>query len=409
MLRAGWNLNDILGDGEKNREDHRQHAIDAVVIALTDQRWIKQAADLAEAGAVPGERFYHFLKRVAPPWDGFHDQVRDRVRAINVSHRPTHRLAGPLHAETFYSRHGEFREGKKLVLQFKVRKSLDKLKETDFQNIIDERVREAVQRKFQELCAAAKSSDRKPDKLWSDRTKLENFPFLPPSQARLKTGAKTCGSPIFKVRLLVTAKPRAVGVGHRQRYVDSGKNSNFASMIYEIRDRHGKFRRWRDDIITRLDAHQLLARRRKLPLEEEKVLVPKTAQELQAKFKLKAGETVHFLFALRRNDMLLLQGPEGADVLYRVQRLSQSDIQLCEHYVPTIKKEKTEKEKKTKEISGDSNRISSIDSLRERNVRVVKVSPLGTISLTRADQAAANSVPGGASPPRDSTSNRTPS
>jgi len=38
MLRAKFGLNDILGlEGEKNRNDHRHHAVDACVIAVTDQ------------------------------------------------------------------------------------------------------------------------------------------------------------------------------------------------------------------------------------------------------------------------------------------------------------------------------------------------------------------------------------
>jgi CRISPR-associated endonuclease Csn1 len=38
-LRQRWNLNGIIGhDDEKNRADHRHHAIDAIVIALTDAR-----------------------------------------------------------------------------------------------------------------------------------------------------------------------------------------------------------------------------------------------------------------------------------------------------------------------------------------------------------------------------------
>jgi hypothetical protein len=45
MLRAKFGLNDILGlDGEKNRNDHRHHAVDACVIAVTDQGMLQRFA-----------------------------------------------------------------------------------------------------------------------------------------------------------------------------------------------------------------------------------------------------------------------------------------------------------------------------------------------------------------------------
>ena len=48
-VRHWWGLNSILqpdGSDRKNRDDHRHHAIDALVIALTDD----------EAAVCPGER-----------------------------------------------------------------------------------------------------------------------------------------------------------------------------------------------------------------------------------------------------------------------------------------------------------------------------------------------------------------
>ena len=42
MIRAKWGLNDLLPDHNysdaKNRKDHRHHAIDAFVAALTDRK-----------------------------------------------------------------------------------------------------------------------------------------------------------------------------------------------------------------------------------------------------------------------------------------------------------------------------------------------------------------------------------
>jgi CRISPR-associated endonuclease Csn1 len=78
-----------------------------------------------------------------------------------------------------------------------------------------------------------------------------------------------------------------------------------------------------------------------------------------------------FKFALVKNDLLLLTGPDGTDVLYRVQKLSQGEIQLCEHRFGL-----TEKDMRTK-----WNQIQNIDRLRTRNARPVEVAPLGEIRL----------------------------
>lgn len=91
-LRHFWGLNTILdpqGRGEKNRADHRHHAIDAVVIALTDHKRLFALAN--DRG-----------KDVKLPWPLLRDNVAGAVGAINVSHRAQRRLYGALHEDTFY-------------------------------------------------------------------------------------------------------------------------------------------------------------------------------------------------------------------------------------------------------------------------------------------------------------------
>jgi CRISPR-associated endonuclease Csn1 len=45
LLRAKFGLNDVLGlNGEKNRDDHRHHAVDACVIGVTDQGLMQRFA-----------------------------------------------------------------------------------------------------------------------------------------------------------------------------------------------------------------------------------------------------------------------------------------------------------------------------------------------------------------------------
>jgi len=91
-LRHFWGLDKILdpdGRGEKNRADHRHHAIDALVIAMTNPQRLH---------ALANERGHN----VRPPWEGFWEDARRVVGAINVSHRVQRRLHGALHEDTFY-------------------------------------------------------------------------------------------------------------------------------------------------------------------------------------------------------------------------------------------------------------------------------------------------------------------
>jgi len=90
-LRHRWGLNKILdteGSGLKNRANHRHHAIDAIVIALTNE---KRLHALATARG----------KDVAEP-DIFRTAAERAVQQIRISHRAQGRLSGALHEATLY-------------------------------------------------------------------------------------------------------------------------------------------------------------------------------------------------------------------------------------------------------------------------------------------------------------------
>lgn len=110
-LRHFWGMNNILSaDGQKNREDHRHHAVDAIVIAATTRKHIKELSRSASSG-------YH-QRDVDPPWRTFRDDARyivcNRKRTwflgdeeietegILVSHRVNRKLSGGLHKGTNY-------------------------------------------------------------------------------------------------------------------------------------------------------------------------------------------------------------------------------------------------------------------------------------------------------------------
>ena len=102
MLRAKFGLNDVLGlNGEKNRNDHRHHAVDACVIGVTDQGLLQR---FAQASASAREHQLNRLVDGMPlPWDSYRAHVERAVRNIWVSHKPDHGHEGAMHNDTAYA------------------------------------------------------------------------------------------------------------------------------------------------------------------------------------------------------------------------------------------------------------------------------------------------------------------
>lgn len=124
MLRRHWGLNSLLPDHnyartvhEKNRTDHRHHAIDAAVIGVLDLSLIQKVA--REAGKREEQGIRDVIDTIGEPWPGFREHLGEAVNRIVVSHRPDHGLgrgystkrsqqtAGGLHNDTAYGLTGE--------------------------------------------------------------------------------------------------------------------------------------------------------------------------------------------------------------------------------------------------------------------------------------------------------------
>ena len=106
MLRGKFGLNDVLGlNGEKNRNDHRHHAVDACVIAVTDQGLLQR---FAKASASAREQQLNRLVENMPlPWENYREHVERAVDAIWVSYKPDHSHEGAMHNDTAYGLCGD--------------------------------------------------------------------------------------------------------------------------------------------------------------------------------------------------------------------------------------------------------------------------------------------------------------
>lgn len=136
MLRAKFGLNDVLGlNGEKNRDDHRHHAVDACVIAVTDQGLLQR---FARASASTRERQLNRLVDDMPlPWGTDQDQkyyqsVKRAIDNILVSHKPDHGHEGAMHNDTAYGLLGNGRVSVHKVIEGKRERVEDNLKVIEF-------------------------------------------------------------------------------------------------------------------------------------------------------------------------------------------------------------------------------------------------------------------------------------
>ncbi|SHF52737.1 CRISPR subtype II/NMENI RNA-guided endonuclease Cas9/Csn1 [Flavobacterium fontis] len=163
-LRQKWGMNNILNDAnEKTREDHRHHAIDALVMACTKVSYVQELS-----------RWNRYnrnteLKQFPLPWESFRRDAEVAVERILVSHK---RVAnditvrtktvekngkkytnlgvaarGQLHKETVYGKrtvHGEE--------AFHVRKSIDSIEtEKQLEKVVDEAIKNGIRKRVMEL------------------------------------------------------------------------------------------------------------------------------------------------------------------------------------------------------------------------------------------------------------------
>jgi CRISPR-associated endonuclease Csn1 len=329
-IRNALDLNRILGDGgDKTREDHRHHAIDAIAIALSTPSIIKQLSDAASrAKRVGGWKG----AEVTPPWESFYADVVQSINNIVVSHRISRKVSGPLHEETIYSPPKVSKDDKTYV---HVRKRLDALSSSEINEIVDPVVQKIVLDKFNELGGGD------PKKVFSDP---QNHPFL-----TAKDGRKI---PIHKVRIRKSISPFKIGNGPNERHVVHKSNHHLE--IIEVTDKKGR-KKWEGKIVSMYEAY--LRKQRGEPIVQRD-----------------HGEGKKFLFSLANRDTIEIDDEGGGRELFIVRslwedivsaRISFTSIKSA-NPLPELKKEKALKS-------------ARMEPLRKLNCRKVIVTPLGEV------------------------------
>lgn len=323
LIRNGWNLNGILGvTDEKNRFDYRQHAIDAIVIALTDQGIVQSISHLSS-------RLWGTSRPTAvqlpEPWSGFYRDVKNAVLSIVVSHRVSRRLSGPLHEQTNYAPPDS--NGRT-----KVRKPLASLSTKEVENIVDDTIRKLVQN------ALKNSQKNSPRDVFSDPA---NLPVL--------EGKNGHSSVVKSVRVWVSAKPIPVGKGHRVRYVKPGNNHHIE--IYAILDDNGTPVTYHGKCVSLFEA-----------LQRKRRGEPVVCRDY--------GPNTRFLFSLAKNECIEWTNENGEKQLLRVVGIADNDIELRllhDARPSTLVKE------------ADDRIRGRYSKLYERRARKVVITPLGEV------------------------------
>lgn len=340
-IRNVWRLNKILNDGgQKSRDDHRHHAVDAVAIALTEPKTIKNLSDIAKRAKERGERRFGREKPLFP-WQSFSEDVTASIHGLTVSHRVSHKVNTGFHQDTIYSREINH-DGKKCV---HIRRTLGAkrggLKASEIKSIVDKHVQEIVIKRLEELGFNPEIiDDQKLEKAFNTPA---NLPFIESS-----TGRRI---PVKKVRVRKVETVIAVGANGRERNVTPGSYSHIE--IFEVTDKKGRVK-WDGWTVNSFEALQRL--------KNKQPVVNRTGKDESWKFKK----------SLTGGDIIELQTAENKRELFVIKVISVARVNGKEYprimYIP-INAAKPQKQES-----------SLLDPLRKQlKCRKVRISPLGEI------------------------------
>jgi CRISPR-associated endonuclease Csn1 len=331
-FRNLWKLNSILNDGptteggrfEKSRGDHRHHAVDALVIALTDAGMVKRLSDAAQRASSAGRRRFATLEG---PWPKFVETVREAIYSIVVSHRVSKKVSGALHEEMIYS-------SPRADGSVRVRKPLAELTKKEVEGIADAGVKALV---------LAKLAGGDPKKVFASE---ENLPCFQTSDGRR--------IPIRRVRINKAVPVFTLGDGRTLRHVTS--DSNHHVEIYAEIDENGNEGRWDGEVVTMHEAYQRVKAGRPLVQRDH-------------------GPFAKFKFPLSPGEVIECDGGRGQRALWVSRGVASYESGPRLLLVPV-----SDARQKKEMLRSGSFWSPFVNPLRKLNPRKVIVSPLGEVS-----------------------------
>ena len=347
-LRRQWGLNQILHQSEtpkgeklKNREDHRHHAVDAIVIACAQIGTLQKYSRYWRARE---NRTEPMAPTFEAPWPTFHQDVSAVVNKMVVSHRVQRKIRGALHKETLFGScmsKGENGDGKH---HFVTRKRLDdELTAGQVASIRDMKVRNLVVEHAK--CAGWSGKGRLPRGVFSEEDPL----FL-----RNKDGSQTR---IRRVRVRLSGNQQQIRENH---YATLGKNHH---MEFYLQTQPGGRERGMAAVVSTKEA----ARRARRDASSSIV-------------RRDHGDDTDFLFSLSIGETVQLQPPDGKPGYYVVQKISQSKTP-SPSFDLTLRL--ATDARPASDVKSDVFRVTSYKKLNELQLRKVVVDPLGRVFPSR--------------------------
>lgn len=320
---AGFNtLSGFTDLNQKDRTDHRHHAVDALVVALTDQAMLKRSADLAKREEASAQS--EILEAMAEPLKRYRRSAEDRLSKLVVSHKPDHGFQDAMHNDTAYGVTGVRDERGQALLV--TRKPIEALDQKDIVNIVDNELRRRFAYATEGLSGAA-------------------------FQEAMRKTAEQLHPPVRRLRLITPMKPTSfVTIKHGEGGEHTKAYKGDGNYCYDIFI--GPKGKWDGEVITTFQAYQ-------------------RAQKNQAWWTiLQREDGTPLIMRIRKGDMLEIDSQNGRKSV-TVYKFSEGKINMAEHHEANASARI-----RSKELSGYQMSPSSLQ--KAKAVRLT-VSPSGKV------------------------------
>ncbi len=270
-VRRAWGANFLLGDGEKDRSDHRHHAIDALTISVVTPEIVRIIANISKEEYCQLKQKKTFILA-----NNLYEQAKAKLEEAFVSHHIVSKVKGALHDETFYSVDSLDRTCSRV--------KLEELSPDDLMRIKDKAIRLAVIEALglNEAYLEQVFKDKKKNKKEIEKIKRsikekfkdeQNYPELKDKSGRAINKIKA-------VKVVKNDSVKKIGSGDGVRYVKT--NGNYLLAIYE--QKNNEKESWIFKILTLMNACG--------KLKKGEPLFDKELSGYTFKFSLKKGDLI---------------------------------------------------------------------------------------------------------------------